>query len=466
MNWFTGPNRVVIPCKEYGPIDVSSADVLGPDGRLLLTPQVLNKYVEADFVDGGLRLSAKGYSGLIPLTERIAIQVRPRFPLRNLTHMVAVCGYVPTMLSALRDYEATNQWNDWLLDVMADGLLAALDTISLNGLLRTYRRRTEAGSYPHGRINMTGSVLRYASQGINHKAEYSWFERTADNPPNRCLKSAVALLHSRYVNAPREKGIRERIARLAEAMRLLNDVSFESHAFSLDDPQVRGTVPLPETRAYYRPALELAVAILTKRGISLDVDKGRVSMPTLLVKTENLFEEFVRISLQENFSAYPTLSVLDGNREPGKAKLYEALTDTERTTLPVHEKPAVSGKEPDANPDIVFRMNDGAHPLIADVKYSNVKGYADRSEVEQVVLYGHRYRSPVTMTIHPRRSESKKGLYIAGRIGSTIVAQYRVDLGASNLEAEMNEMAKQISGLIASQAPLFSPPSPEPPPLA
>ncbi|MEW2346900.1 hypothetical protein AB0904_04455 [Streptomyces sp. NPDC006684] len=453
LNLLTEPNRVIIPCKEYGPIDVAPEDVLGPDGRLALLPRVLNKYVQADFVNEGLRLSAKGTSGLIPLTDRIALQVRPRFPLRNLTHMVTVCGYVPTMLPALRDYQLTDQASDWLLDVMADALLAALDMVSLNGLLRTYRHRTEAGSYPHGRINTTASMLRYASRGVNHKAEFSWFERTADNPPNRCLKSAVALLHARYSRMPRQKGVRQRIARLAESMRVLQDVRLESRPFSLHDPQVRGDVPLPETRAHYRPALELAVAILTGRGISLDADAGNVSMPTLLVKTEDLFEEFIRVSLQKALSHHTTLSVLDGNQKPGRLRLYEGLPDAESEALPAHEKPAASGKEPDANPDIVFRFGDGTHPLVADVKYSNVKGYAERSEVEQVVLYGHRYRSPVAMTIHPCRADSKKGLYVAGRIGSTIVAQYRVDLGADDLEAELEEMAKQLGDLITSQKP-------------
>ncbi|MER5631551.1 McrC family protein [Streptomyces nitrosporeus] len=452
-NQLTELNRVVIPCNEYGPINVAPEDVLGPDGRLALLPQVLNKYVKADFENEGLRLSAKGTSGLIPLTDRIALQVRPRFPLRNLTHMVAVCGYVPTMLPALRDYQLTDQWSDWLLDVMADGLLAAMDTVSLNGLLRTYHCRAGSGSYPHGRINTTATMLRYAARGINHKAEFSWFERTADNAPNRCLKSAISFLLSRYSRMPRQKGVRQRIARLAESMRVLQDVKLEARPFNLNDPQVRGAVPLPETRAYYQPAIELAVAILTGRGINLDAHSGDVSMPTLLVKTEDLFEEFIRVSLQKALSDHTTLSVLDGNKKPGKVKLYENLPEAEKGTLPAHKEPPVSGREPEANPDIVFRLDDGTHPLVADVKYSNVKGYAARSEVEQIVLYGHRYRSPIAMTIHPRRTDANKGLYIAGRIGSTIIAQYRVDLGTDDLENEMQEMADRISDLIASQTP-------------
>lgn len=449
-----------IPCKEYGIIAVDPSDVLGPDGRLALVPGVLNKYVSADFKDNELRLLAKGFAGLIPLTDRLTIQVRPRFPLRNLTHMVSVCGYVPTALPALREYNSTDQWDDWLLDVMSDALLAAFGVITLNGLLRTYDRRTETGSYPHGRINITASMLRYASRGINHKAEYSWFERTIDNAPNRCLKSAVAFLHGRYVHAEREAGVRERVAGLGEAMRVLDHVTLEEpRPFSLDDPQVRGTMPLPESRAYYRPALELAVAILTRRGVSLDAMTGTVSLPTLLVKTEDLFEEFVRISLAEAMADHPNLSVLDGNKDPGRTVLYEELTDAERAAFPSHELPSAKASTPDANPDVVFRLDDGSHPVIAEVKYTEVKDYADRAEVEQVVVYAVRYRSPVALTIHPRRGGAKKGLHIVGRIGSIVVGQYRVDLGAEDMEAEMEEMATQISDLIASQTPSPSPSS-------
>ncbi|MFI6686281.1 McrC family protein [Streptomyces sp. NPDC050485] len=453
----TAPDRRIIPCREYGPIQVNSRDVLGPDGRLAIAPGVLGRYVRADFKDSELRLAAKGVTGLIPLTDRITIQVQPRFPLQNLTHMVSVCGYSPTALSALREYKATDRWSEWLLDVMADGLLAAMNTISLNGLFRTYHSRTETSSHPHGRINTTATILRYAAQGINHRAQYSWFERTIDNPLNRCLKSAIAFLCAHYVHAPRNRAIRERIARLSEAMRVLHDVTLESRPLSLNDPQVRGARPLPESRSYYRPALELALAILTGQGISLDAHGGDVSLPSLLVKTEDLFEQFVRLSLQRALSGHSKLAVLDGNQAPGRLSLYETVPETTRAKLPEYEVPTLRGSAPKAEPDVVFRMEDETHPLVADVKYTNVRDYADRSEVEQIVLYGLRYRSPVVMTIHPKRADSKKGLHVVGRIGSVMVAQYRIDLGTDDLEAEMAEMAGRISELIAAQSSSGSP---------
>ncbi|MEV8238330.1 hypothetical protein AB0P23_24050 [Rhodococcus sp. NPDC077669] len=440
--------RKVLTAQEYGPIDVDPGDVIGPDGRLALTPGVLGKYVRADFKNNELRLSAMGVTGLIPLTDRLTVQVRPRFPLRNLTYMVSVCGYTPTVLSALREYTSTDQFDDWMLDVMADALIAAFETITLNGLLRTYHRRTEVSSYPHGRIDTTATLLRLASRGINHLAQYSWFERTIDNPPNRCLKSAMTMLHRRYLRHDRHRGSRARIAKLGEALRVLHTVTLEPQPFSLDDQQVRGTLPLPETRNYYRPALELAIAILTGRGISLDASTGTISMQSLLVKTEDLFEEFVRLSLQRSLAERPGLFVLDGNNAPGKLPLYEDLSPAERALLPDHAMPQ-GGKAPEANPDIVFRLEDGSHPVVFDVKYTEVHSYTPRSEMEQVLLYGLRYRSPVALTIHPLRSGTP-GLHIAGRIGTVIVAQYRVDLAAQELDAEMEKMALCIAEFISS----------------
>lgn len=442
--------RRVVACPEYGRIQVDPAEVLRADGRLALAPGVLDRYVRADFKDSEVRLFALGVTGLFPLTDAITVQVRPRFPLHNLTHMVSTCGYVPTALSALREYRPTGTSDDWLLEVMADSLLAGLDAIAANGLLRAYRRRAEVSAYPHGRIDVTNTVLRQAARGVRHRADYSWFERTVDNPPNRCLKSAVTHLYRRYVDAPRRSGTQARIERLGDALHLLRNVTTETRPTTLSDAEVRGSRLLPGARAYYRPVLDLAVAILTGRGISLDAPGSSVSLPSLLVKTDDLFEDYVRLSLQRAFNLDDVVRVLDGNVDPGKVPLYEEQPKPTHHRLPPHV--SLSGGTENAEPDLVFRAADGSHPLVADVKYTNVKRHADRSEVEQVVLYGVRYRSPVVMTIHPRRADSTKGLHLSGHIGSLIIMQYRVDLGAEDLEGEMRDLAQSIRVLISALA--------------
>lgn len=449
-----GPDRTIIPCMEYGVIKADTCDVLRPDGELNIAPSVLGKYVDVDFKNNALRLTARGVSGLIPLNDKITIQVRPRFPLRNLTHIVTMCGYAPTAIRALRAYESTDQWSEWVLDVMADGLLDALDTIVQNGLLRAYHRRAEEGSYIHGHIDTTTTMLRFASHGVNHRAHYSWFERSIDNGPNRCLKSALLHLHRRYANTPSETGARRRLARIAASLCVLEEVPECNSRLLAQDPQVYGTAPLPEARAYYRVALDLALAILRGDGFILDSSEagevGKIAMPSLLVHTERLFEEFVRTSLQNVFVDDSDLSVLDGNVTPGQVNLYEEIPGDEISNFPRQASIVDSDFGPRATPDIVFQRRDSTYPLIADVKYTNIKKYANRTELEQVLLYGERYRSPIVMTIHPRRSDSKSGLYIAGRIGTTLITQYRVDLGAEDLEGEMREMGSQIRELISS----------------
>ena len=468
-----GRDMDIISCQEYGPIEVEVSKILDTEGRLTLAGGVLGRYVRADFKDHRLRLSAMGITGLIPLTHRVMIQVRPRFPVRNLTHMVSVCGYTPTILSALRDYSPSEYWADWLLDVLADALLAAVDSIRQQGLLRVYIQRSDVSAFPRGRVNITATAIRIASRGINHRVDYSWFERTIDNAPNRLLKAALLQLHAQYLYAPKRQGIRTRMSRIAEAIRLFREVGTDRYLQSLNDPQVRGTQLLPTPRGYYRPALGLAIAILTRRGVSLDpfvparthatgmpftVDPGSsdyVTLPTLLVKTEDLFEEFVRLSLQASFSDEPDIAILDGNKSEGRLPLYVPYTAADLTGLPAHEIVTMRGQEPNAEPDIVCRRPDGSHPLVADVKYTNVENLANRSEVEQVVLYGIRYKSPIVMTIHPKRDRASRGLHVAGRIGPLLITQYRVDLSGSDLGAEMKLFADDLRALLASSSTNF-----------
>ncbi len=66
------------------------------------------------------------------------------------------------------------------------------------------------------------------------------------------------------------------------------------------------------------------------------------------------------------------------------------------------------------------------------------------------MTYGVRYRSPVVLTIHPQRHNADGGLVVSGTIGNVLVAQYRVDLAADDLDAEMLAMAQSLEALIAA----------------
>ncbi len=438
----------MVPCAEYGEIDVLPDQIFRPDGTLHVAEEVLKHFVAADFKDGRFRLRARGVSGIFALTEDITVQVRPRFPLKNLTHMVSVCGYVPTALAATREYKVTDDWQDWMLDVVTDSLLVAVDAIEEHGLLRTYRRRTSSGSYPHGHIEMSATINRFAARGVKHKAVHSWWERTPDNPPNRCIRAAIQHLYGLNRTRPLSGDVRPRIARLGNALRLLEVVADDPHRKCLEDPVVRGFTQLPEARFYYRSALDLALAVLRGQGFDLDARTGTIAAGSLLVKTEDLFEDFVRLSLQRALADHPELSVLDGNISPGLRVLFEDLEPEVLEALPDHSVVPIGAHR--ATPDIIITRSDGSVPIVADAKYTRVTGNAERSEIEQVMLYGVRYRSPVVLTIHPRQKNVAGGLVVAGRIGDILVAHYRVDLAASDLDSEMNAMADSLADLVAA----------------
>lgn len=447
----TAAGRQLVPCREYGEIDVAPDRLIRADGTLRIADEVLKQYVTCDFKGGRLRLRAKGVSGVFALTDDITVQVRPRFPLTNLTHMVSVCGYAPTALEAVREYKLTDDWQDWMLDVVTDSLLVAVRTIEELGLLRTYRRRTDDGSYPHGRIEMSATMNKFAARGVDHKAVYSWWEKTPDNPANRCIRAAIWRLYRLNRTRPLSGAVRPRIARLGNALRLLEEVSNDPHNECLEDPVVRGCAPLPEARLYYRPGLDLAVAVLRGQSFDLDARTGNIAAGSLLVKTEDLFEDFVRLSLQRALADHPELTVLDGNVSPGKRSLYQHLTPAELDSLPDHT-PIPPDASLTAKPDVLFIRTDRSIPLVADVKYTKVTRYAERKELEQVMLYGIRYASPVAVTIHPRQRDADRGLVIAGRIGGVLVAQYRVDLAASDLDSEMTAMAASLANLVVANS--------------
>jgi 5-methylcytosine-specific restriction enzyme subunit McrC len=440
----------IVPCAEYAPIPLRPEEVLSPSGELLLDPNIIGKYVRVDFKRGDLRVSTMGVSGLIPLNGQVAVQVTPRFPLRNLNHMVSVCGYSPTALAATRRYASTRDMADWLWEVMTDGLLAGIDVIRQQGLLRAYVRRADMSSSPHGHIETTSTMLRHASRGVRHKVDYSWFERTVDNAENRCLKSAVVRLYQRFVSAPRTAGSRHRIARLAEAQRLLADVPDDRQRRFLRDPTVAGLRMLPEARSYYRPVLDLAKVVIDERGVQVDSDalRGSLVLPSMLIKTEDLFEDFVRLGLQQAFADDHDIDVLDGNKVPALRTLYEPLSSTAAAGM-AGVAALLTQESGQAKPDLVFRTRDGSVPLVGDVKYTRVAEHADRGELEQVLLYGVRYGSPVVLTVHPKLAGAPAGLFVSGRIGQMIVAQYRLDLDVADLDAEVSEMGAALKRLMA-----------------
>lgn len=456
---------VVIDCAEYDDIEIDASLWLTESHETRFNPEIDGRDVlRARFHKGVLRVQATSHVGVIPLNDRVVVRVRPRVPIANLTRMVVETGHSVLPLSAFRDYAGRGTAGDWAMDVYTDALLDLVDELLDAGRLREYRRHEGEGHLPHGSIDFTRTVQRFAARGISHKAAYTWFERTVDTPHNRCVKAAMLIVHDHLskTRAKPRKGNRARLARLAGQLGAFDEVSEDIDYRFLDDPHVLGLLPLPDPRAYYRPVLDLAVVIVRAVGLRLELGGNDVRLTSLLIDTNRLLENFVRVSLAKHAAKHRwPVEVLDGNTDHGRVDLYDVpdpLPAPLGTPLP-----ALASRDPGkAQPDVVLKTIDGAYPLIAEVKntahgvHAATDSLPERGEVEQAVTYALRYGLPFTLLIHPW-VKGAKGLVYVGRVRSIDVYDYRLDLsseqGVDRALADMAGAVAALAGLDGARVP-------------
>lgn len=380
--------------------------------------------------------------------------------MRSLTRMVIETGHGVMALSALRDYAGHGQADDWAMERYTDALLDFLDELLDAGLLRTYDRCEGEGHFPHGRMDFTRTLQRFAARGVPNKVAFAWFERTVDTAANRCVKAAMEIVYEHLirVRAKPRKGDMARLRRLAGHFASFEEVTKDPDYRFLDDPQVLGLAPLPDSRAYYRPVLNLSILIVSGTGFALDIGGSDAQIGSLLVDTNRLFEKFVRLSHSKYARSHGwPVDVLDGNSE-GKVDLYD-VPATPPTPLGRPMEAMASRDAGAAQPDVVLRTADGTIPLIAEIKNTPTSDAAlpDRGHVEQAVTYAIRYGLDFALLIHPWNS-GNKGLAYIGRVRSIDVYDYRLDMSSEeHLDQALEDMAITIASL--AQISLAQPPS-------
>lgn len=428
---------IVYRAREYDPIDVPLSDLLNAKGRLRLNPDVESKgYFTIQLTKGAVRLQARGYVGLIPLNDRVVIDVKPRVPVANLGHLLRVSGYVPSSLGAERPYATEQAWNESLVDLFAGWLAARVDVIASEGLLLLYEQHEEATSFPRGRVLAGATLTQLRPRGIRHQAVSSWFARTTDSPANRCLKYAIWFIAGRLaILGSRTASRRQLLQRLGALYELFSSVPLDHSLSFLSDPLVTGARETPSLRRYYRPALDLALAIVRRYAVDVEVTRRGVKLPSMVLDMDSIFEGYLRNALRAEAAARggEGVDVLDGN-SVGKKPLFD-------------EPPSEN-----ATPDIVFRA-EHRWPLVIEVKNVPVNGNSSRGAIEQAVTYAAAYRCNRVVLAHPRaRNQDIAGLRLQGRIDELEVYQYVFDLEAADLLAEERTFADSMFNLCSADS--------------
>lgn len=413
-------------------------------------------------------LFVRGCVGILPLTDEYAVHVRPKAP-ASITAMLRAVGRTDAIVHATtfrRGYETVSSASDGMLDHLVDEFLTAMDAVVFEGVYRVYQRRREVSSHPRGRL-VAGATMRLAARGAGYLVTSEHFERTATNPPNQCLLAALVWAKHWTENFdPRSadgterpdtrkalRAARERQEKRARKIDALlyhwRHVEPDSSQHYLLDARVQGRLPMPAHRGSYSYALPLAVALLLRRGFSLDAASGQLAFQSLLVDTEVLFETFVRVRLAAHLSD-TGLVVRNGNALREVIHLY---SDSEPEDVPtrLRSRPVWAVlKTPTApiEPDVLIENEDGRTLMVLDAKYKVVKAAAATDDVRQLVTYAVNRGVTRVVSIHPHQHTGQESpdtrLFVTGRIGEIVIYQYRIALDAPDLEAETKNMADVI----------------------
>ncbi|HUY06249.1 MAG TPA: hypothetical protein VMU99_03185 [Acidimicrobiales bacterium] len=416
----------IITVKEFEQFEIET-ELLFRDGLVDIEPN-RTKYVTLSAKNGRLMMQANGWIGTIPLNESITLQVVPRTPLRNLTKILLIAGYIPERLSnSLRRYLPEDDLSHDLLELYAKSICDFVDRIAQDGLIRDYRQHEEATSFPRGRIMMNRTVTTLQARGTTHRVAASWFERTVDIDCNRCIKHALWFLAKTRNRIPNVEAHLSR--RLNRAYQLFEKVELDTSLNFLSDPWVTGKLTLPATRAYYRDALDLSVAIAHQEGISHEKSGESIPLSSLVIQMSDVFESFI----------YRTLA-----------------TDAEHRNLPVsvlgnpNDELLSAGMYIEAEPDVVVRPVPlgSKSPVVVEVKYKPAKDRPDRDDLEQTIVYGLSYECKDVVIVQPKGRGGFVGHRWIGAIGDIEIHQYIIDLSANDLRQEQTRLTDFVMSLV------------------
>jgi 5-methylcytosine-specific restriction enzyme subunit McrC len=419
--------RTVYSCKEFEPVELP-LDQLVVDGELQVYDSVQGKgYFDIDYRGGRMVLAPKSYVGLIPINDRVALHVIPRFPIANLLYILQKADAVARYVSGhSRSYGIASAHGADPIGIFASRFLESLTTIRTRGLLRRYESRERDDDF-RGEIMMSQTVSRHLSQGRRYRQVRRVHELTFDLPENRLLKSALFKIAS-YCSQSGDikyRKLRESADRLYPLMdNVSHDVPGPATLTYLLPRFIRR---LPFEHREYGFALWLAYLIETRQGVALD-KAGPISFDTFVVNLADVFESYLRAVISERITALmPGVFTRNGNIT--RPKLF------------------VQGEVYEVRPDIYLQRN-GKNLAVIDAKYKEKLRADDRQEV---ITFCEALQSKIAILVVPS-ADGKNDVRMLGVTRSNIALFVAtIDIGAADMELVEKEFVGKVAAVVAQR---------------
>ena len=413
--------RTVFPCKEFEPVDVPLEKLLR-EGKVSLYPAA-EKYFDLDYRNGRLVVAPKSFVGLIPINDEIAIQVTPRFPIKNLFHILQRASATLRFIEGFtRTYLLTTGRSDDPIGLLADRFVALSRNLQKTGLLRRYVQRAQ-DTGPGGALDVPATIEMYRSRGIRHRHVWRETDHTLAIRENQLLKTALERIAAYYSGG--ETRNQERLRQTREALFLLDQVAIPAGFFVGEHEIAQMVARLPNAHREYAALLWLAYLLHARRGVSIEVS-GNASFDTFVVNLADVFEDYVRLLVSENAdNLVASAWAIDGNRD--------------QVPLFLHGGPYT------VKPDIYLKTSAG-HVAVLDAKYKPALKSADRYEV---LAFCEALQVKTAIVLSPGSSYTEPEL-LGTTAGGIRLHLVRINLNAHDMAAAENQFIDQLRGLFAS----------------
>jgi 5-methylcytosine-specific restriction enzyme subunit McrC len=429
-----GQGRRIFAGVEHGEIDVPAHLLVRGDAIDLYESVSKRSFFRIYGKNGRLVLHAGNAIGLIPLNDRVSLEVNSRVPIRNLERLLCFMeDYDPHILTFDRTYQEAVDLPDSILDIMADALLRAVEALRDEGLYKSYRQITEQGT-PSGRVLPFQSAVAQMRRG-SPTAVSTRFDRSLHNDVNRHIKAALTTLLETYSNLRERRGVRLRVSRLSRALGLFGEVPSSEAIPHFNSALVRDPDQLPVTRPSLSQAVRVSSLILRSAGLRIRELSGTFAAPSILIEMETVFERYVRQFLRSLLTDVLGLQILDGNLDPpagGAGAVFDKALSKHGNSR--------------ATPDTMFVFG-GKTAVIIETKYKPCKGMPERDELNQAITYGCAFRCPRVILTYPAYDD-KIAIELLGEVAGVEIYKATTSLGAVDLPAAELRFAELLRPML------------------
>lgn len=382
----------VLPAQERSSLEIPHEYLFDDQGELKFRPDATDRSL-VRVTQGRERmvLQIGGVIGRLPITERLALDISPKFSISNLARLLAFSDQsLDRQVGVDRLYDFT-EWTGYLPELLLRSFASELRAMMQEGSHRNYQRVARE-DIPKPKLNFRRSEQQFWGRGIPTRAVVEGFDFTLDNPANRIIKAG---LRRAIPLANGHASLAKELTVFAETIRsygLVSDAPRSSSARSF----AVAVAELPRFKTHHGKALWIARELINRSSEVLNFADRRLSLPSYLINLDRVFESYIRNVLRNRLDA-SSATVKDGNL---KGFTKDLLNDNDKFVV---------------MPDILIFAKGTTEPkLIADVKYKIRPKEEDRY---QIITHSLSYRCRLAMLIYPKRRGGPSGLVRLGEIG-------------------------------------------------